>query len=75
VPRVAFFFGISIYMYMDDHGVPHCHAIYGDYGGSFSLESGERLAGQMPPAQSQKIKNFILSNQSDLMEKWNELSS
>ena len=75
MPRVAFFFGISIYMYMDDHGVPHCHAIYGDYGGSFSLENGERLAGQMPPAQSQKIKNFILSNQSDLMEKWNELSS
>lgn len=74
MPRVAFFFGISIYMYSDDHGVPHCHCIYGDYAGSFSLETGECLAGQMPPAQTKKIKNFILSNQLDLMENWNELS-
>ena len=80
MPRVSFFFGISIYMYMDDHGIPHCHviychAIYGDHAGSFSIENGECLAGQMLPSQSKKIKNFILGNQADLMEKWNELSS
>jgi len=74
MPRIAFFFGISIYMYMDDHGVPHCHGIYGDYAGSFSIENGECLAGQMPPSQAKKIKNFILNNQCELMEKWNELS-
>ncbi len=74
MPRIAFFFGISIYMYLDDHGVPHCHAIYGDYGGSFSLESGDLLAGQMPPVQMKKIKQFIQNNQDELMEKWNELS-
>jgi hypothetical protein len=75
MPRIAFFFGISIYMYLDDHGVPHCHAIYGDYGGSFDLEQGDLLAGQMPPAQTKKIKQFIQNNQAELMEKWHELSS
>ena len=35
-------------------GEPHCHAIYGDYAGSFSLESGELLAGQVPPPQMKK---------------------
>ena len=50
-------------MYLDDHGVPHCHAIYGDYEGSFSLQNGELLAGQMPPQQAKKIKDFILANQ------------
>lgn len=60
---------------MDDHGIPHCHAMYGDYAGSFSIESGECLAGQMPPTQAKKIKNFILNNQVELLEKWNELSS
>lgn len=49
MPRIAFFFGISIYMYLDDHGVPHCHAVYGDYAGAFSIENGDLLAGQMPP--------------------------
>ncbi len=74
MPRIAFFFGISIYMYLDDHGAPHCHAIYGDYAGSFCLNSGDMLAGQMPPPQMAKIKQFIENNQSELMEKWNELA-
>ena len=73
--RIAFFFGISIYMYMEDHGVPHCHAMYGDYAGAFRLDDGELMAGQMPPPQLKKIKRFICENQSELLEKWNELSS
>ncbi len=52
MPRIAYFFGISIDMYLDAHGVPHCHAIDGDYAGAFSLEDGELMAGQMPPAQA-----------------------
>jgi hypothetical protein len=59
---------------MDDHGVPHCHAVYGEYAGSFSIIDGKLLAGQMPPAQTKKIQEFIQMNQSELMEKWNELS-
>jgi len=74
MPRIAYFLGVSIYIYMDDHGVPHCHAVYGDYAGSFSLENGELLAGQMPPQQTKKIKNFIESNREELMERWNELA-
>lgn len=74
MPRIAFFFGISIYMYMDDHGIPHCHAVYGDYAGAFSLADGALLAGQMPPSQAKKIKTFILDNQTELQEKWNELA-
>jgi len=74
VPRIAYFLGISIYLYLDDHGTPHCHAMYGDYAGSFSLQDGFLLAGQMPPKQQKKIQDFISSNQEELMEKWNELS-
>ena len=73
MPRIAFFLGISIYMYMDDHGIAHCHAVYGDYAGAFSLINGELLAGQMPPKQTKKITSFIESNREELMEKWDEL--
>ena len=75
MPRIAYFFGISIYMYLDDHGTPHCHGIYGDYAGSFSLENGKLLARQMPPKQQKKIEEFIRQNQSELIESWNELST
>lgn len=74
MPRIAFFFGISIYMYMDDHGVPHCHGVYGEYAGSFAIDDGRLLAGQMPPAQVKKIQDFITMNQTELTEKWKELS-
>lgn len=75
MPRIAFFFGISIYMYLDDHGTPHCHAMYGDFAGSFSLGTGDILAGEMPPKQSKNIKAFIEANRDELMDKWNELKS
>ena len=72
---IAYFLWISITsLYLDDHGTPHCHPMYGDCAGSFSLQDRSLLAGQMPPQQQKKIQNFISSNQEELMEKWNELS-
>ena len=59
MPRIAFFFGISIYMYMDDHEKPHCHAMYGDYAGSFSLESGE-LCGSDANSTTKENKKLYL---------------
>jgi hypothetical protein len=56
------------------HGIPHCHAIYGDYAGAYSIEDGQRMAGLMPPQQEKKIREFILTNQNDPIEKWHELS-
>ena len=30
MPRIAEFYGIAIYMYHREHGVPHFHALYGE---------------------------------------------
>lgn len=43
--------------------------------GSFSIQTGEIMSGQVPPQQAKKIKDFILANQDELMEKWDELSN
>ena len=32
------------------------------------------MAGLMPPQQEKKIREFILANRDELMEKWRELS-
>jgi hypothetical protein len=60
---------------MDDHGVPHCHGVYGDYAASFAIKGGAIFAGQMPPKQEKMIREWILANQEELMEKWNEFSA
>ena len=74
MPRIAYFLGISIYLYLDDHGTTHCDLMDGDYAGAFSLQDGSLLVGQMPAKQQKNFQNFINSNQEELMEKWNELS-
>lgn len=60
-------------MYLGDHGTPHCHAIYGDYAASFDIENGSILAGQIPPKEEKKIKEWILLTSEELKEKWREL--
>lgn len=75
MPRIAFFFGISIYMYMEDHGIPHCHGVFGDYAASFDISNGRLIAGEMPPKQEKKIKEWIVANTKELREKWDELSN
>ncbi len=62
-------------MYMGDHGTPHCHGVFGDYAGSFSISAGTLLAGQIPPKQEKKIREWILSNREELLEKWYELTN
>jgi hypothetical protein len=61
-------------MFMGGHGVLHFHATYNEYAASFAISNGVPLAGQMPPAQTKKIQEFIKTNRTELMEKWNELS-
>ncbi|MBC8554356.1 MAG: DUF4160 domain-containing protein, partial [Candidatus Brocadiales bacterium] len=41
MPVIAHFYGILIKMYFSqsEHGVPHFHAMYGEYNGVFSIET------------------------------------
>ena len=38
MPVIARFYGILIKMYFKEHGVPHFHALYGEYNGVFEIE-------------------------------------
>jgi len=54
----------------------HFHLyVPGQDAGAYSIENVQRMAGLMPPQQEKKIREFILANQNDLMEKWHELSN
>ncbi len=43
MPIIARFYGIIIKMYFKDHGIPHFHALYGEYNGVFSIETLEMI--------------------------------
>jgi hypothetical protein len=52
MPVVARFYGIIIKMYFSqsEHGVPHFHAVYGEYNAVFNAETSEMIEGDLPLA-------------------------
>ena len=70
MPKISEFYGISIYMYWGEHGVPHFHAVYGGYAASFAIETLEMLAGQMPPRAISLIREWAEMHKKELMENW-----
>lgn len=70
MPRICYFLGISIYMYWDEHGIPHFHAIYNDYGGIVAIESGEVIKGKLPSKVSSLVKEWTELHRQELMENW-----
>ena len=56
------------------HNEPHIHVKYQNIEVSFSILSGEMLAGKLPTKNQRLIKDWILENADMLSQKWNELS-
>jgi hypothetical protein len=61
MPEISRFFGILIAMYYRDHPPPHFHAKYGGQEAIIAIETGEVLAGRLPPRAL------------GLVEEWREL--
>ncbi|WP_217157632.1 DUF4160 domain-containing protein [Turneriella parva] len=70
VPRVSYFLGISIYMYWRDHAPAHFHAIYNDYAGEVVIETGELLAGKLPPRVLRLVNEWREEHLPELNENW-----
>ena len=70
MPRICYFLGISIYMYWDEHGVPHFHAVYNEYDGIVSIKTGEVIKGKLPPKVSALIKEWVELRREELIQNW-----
>ena len=72
MPVITRFYGILIKMYFSqsEHGVPHFHAMYGEYNGVFSIETLEMMVGDMPKRSQRLIKKWSSQYQNDLLEMW-----
>jgi hypothetical protein len=73
VPRISFFYGISIWMYHDEiphRGRPHFHARYGDDEASVDLETLEILAGELPTRARRLVSEWARVHQDELRRNW-----
>ena len=70
MPVIARFYGILIKMYFREHGIPHFHALYGEYNGVFELATLEMIEGDLPQRAVKMIKEWGTMYQKDLLEMW-----
>lgn len=72
MPVIARFYGIIIKMYFSrrEHGIPHFHAIYGEYNAVFDIQTLEMLEGDLPIRAQKLVKEWGAQYQQELLHMW-----
>ena len=70
MPKIAEFYGIAIYMYYRDHGVPHFHAIYGDLEAVIAIRGLRLLEGRLPPRALALVRTWGRLHREELERDW-----
>ena len=72
MPTIAIIYGIVITMYWQEggHNTPHIHAKYGESSASFSIETGDILAGSIDKKKARLVSAWIALHEETLMENW-----
>lgn len=73
MPVITRFYGIVIKMYFSqsEHGIPHFHAIYGEYNAVFDIQTVEMMEGDLPVRAYRLVKEWGLHYQQELLRMWN----
>jgi len=71
MPEITRFYGIIIKIFLTrEHNPPHFHAIYGEYNGSFDIQTLEMIEGDLPSKAQQMIKEWAKEYRADIMKMW-----
>ena len=70
MPEIARFLGIVIGMFFSEHGVPHFHAVYGEFKITVEIESGY-VRGDFPPRAQRLVLEWAALHKPELLENWN----
>lgn len=75
MPEISNFYGITIYMFFEDHNPPHFHVYYDGSSALVSILDGAILKGSLPPQAKRLVKKWLELHRDDLLENWNRLSN
>ena len=73
MPVIARFYGVIIKMYFSqsEHGIPHFHAIYGEFNAVFAIETLDILEGNLPVRAQRLVKEWAALYGQELRDIWN----
>lgn len=70
MPTIAFFHGIAIRMFFNDHAPAHFHAYHGDREAKFDIQTGEMIDGKLPAAHRKLVQRWIAMYGAELQAAW-----
>jgi hypothetical protein len=75
MPKVSEFYGIQIYLYGREHGVPHFHAKYSESEAVFAIDPLGLLQGSLPGRAFGLVMEWAANHQAELMAAWMALQN
>ncbi len=70
MPQISRFFGISIYMYYDEHNPPHFHVIYDEDEGQIGISPLALIEGKLSSRALGLAMEWAALHQEELLENW-----
>jgi Domain of unknown function (DUF4160) len=70
MPRVSWFYGVTVWMYRPDHPPPHFHAQYGEQWAQISIEQRRLLGGSLPPRALRLVRQWARLHEAELQANW-----
>ena len=70
MPTIAYFLGISVQMFFNDHDPPHYHVRYQGYRARLRISDGEMIDGRLPPTVSRLLKEWTALRREALVRNW-----
>lgn len=71
MPTIAYFYGIAIRMFFQDHPPPHFLASYSGHEANVAIATGEVIDGYLPANAARLVKEWALAHRGELEDNWN----
>lgn len=72
MPKVSEFFGISVYLYYDDHPPPHFHAVYSGEEVVVLIDTLRVARGGLPPRAMGLVVEWAFQHRPELTNSWSQ---
>jgi hypothetical protein len=70
LPTIAYFLGIAVRMFFNDHDPPHFHVRYQQFRARVRIEDGQIIDGRLLPTVTRLVKEWTALRRDALMKNW-----
>lgn len=70
MPTIAYFLGIAVRMFFNDHDPPHFHVRYQGYRARVLVSDGKVIDGRLPPTVARLVREWTALRRDALMRNW-----